>query len=85
MEALGAWRTAKIYVQGEWEDVPFEALRQGDVFRLFDPGSTEPVKDVNGNDTFIADTDPEALGTTGNSGLKASPYTGNLEDLNAKG
>ena len=41
----------------KWKSIPFEMIRKGDVFRMFEP-TGEPVMDKSNNHIFIANSDP---------------------------
>lgn len=54
-------KTRKVEVFSEkgqkWIEIPFEILRRGDKFRMFED-TGEPVMDGNKNHIFIATSDP---------------------------
>lgn len=50
-------RTEILTKTQQWKSIPFEQLRKGDTFRMFEP-TGEPVLDKSKNNIFIAHSDP---------------------------
>lgn len=50
-------RTEILTKTQQWKEIPFEQLRKGDTFRMFEP-TGEPVLDENKNNIFYANSDP---------------------------
>jgi hypothetical protein len=50
-------RKCQIYYKDEWFTIPFDHIKAGDVFRLFEP-TGEPVLDENGKDAWTALSNP---------------------------
>ena len=50
-------RIVQIYYEGQWIEVEFEVLQEGDVFRLFEE-IDEPVIDPDGCTAWRCATDP---------------------------
>jgi len=52
-------RVVKVHLMGkQWRTIPFEKLRKGDIFMLFDPPDMKPVINEGGYDTFKAVSNP---------------------------
>lgn len=62
------WRRAERKVKDDWQEIKFETLKTGDVFRLFNP-TGDPVRDREGKTIFKATSDaypePEPVGNFG--------------------
>lgn len=51
-------RKVQVKRNGVWEDIKFEELNKGELFRMFEPDNNEPVKDEKGNTEFTATSEP---------------------------
>ena len=49
-------RYAAKIINGRWVDIPFQQIKEGDVFRIFER-SGDPVTDQEGNAVFTATSD----------------------------
>lgn len=67
------WRRAKVLRNGEWHDIPFEEIKEGDTVRLFESDGAEFVMDGGGT-VAKALSDAEPLPEPpGNYGVELQP------------
>ena len=68
------WRKAEIFNGSVWVKIPFDNIRQGDIFRLFNVDGSAVFSPGEKKNTFIAVSNPESVtGPKGNKGLDANP------------
>lgn len=72
MAALPGFRKVERWVDNAWQRIPFRSLREGDIFRLFEPGAGQVVG-MDGANMFKATSKPGPTDRREIWGIQADP------------